>query len=438
MSTRPLYSTAMLGLAVCFIGYRKSENKKELRRLLFLIHSMGGRVMSDETKVTHLVAKHLRDEKYQYAATFDVPVVKDGWIVSAWERRGEVGFKSSEPGFQDGWRVKPFHGARVHFLGFTDEERAHMAAELERNGGRECRDYKTDPCTHVVVESVGVRAMPPDARAETAVVRAEWFWQSIQMDACASENEHLFAKTLESFLSPRPSYFSPGGHPGSHGRRKKRRTEAVRQLAQGGDGVGLSTTKKARSSLGELRAVETVGAAGSFVLDTPDKNSSSSGARDNTPLSPAGAPGSPRQQAAAAAGQQQADLKSLTPRQQIFHELVQTEENYVNILRTVVEVFKEPLEDPKMPLLNQQQMKIIFGNVPPILEVHAKMLDDFGRALEAWDEGSTCVGDIVQRYTQVMLKVYPPFVNFFENTKQTLERCDKENPRFHAFLKVGV
>ena len=49
----------------------------------------------------------------------------------------------------------------------------------------------------------------------------------------------------------------------------------------------------------------------------------------------------------------------------MFAELVQTEENYVSILRTILEVFKQPLEgdDPKMKLLNQTELKIIFGQV---------------------------------------------------------------------------
>ena len=60
----------------------------------------------------------------------------------------------------------------------------------------------------------------------------------------------------------------------------------------------------------------------------------------------------------------------------------------MNILRTIVDVFKTPLEeDPKMAqLLNQTQMKIIFGNVPPILEVHAKMLKEFQALLRDWKE----------------------------------------------------
>ena len=43
---------------------------------------------------------------------------------------------------------------------------------------------------------------------------------------------------------------------------------------------------------------------------------------------------------------------------------------------------------------------------------------------------------LLGRYAQDLMRAYPPFINFFENTKQTLEECDKTNPRFHAFLKV--
>lgn len=35
------------------------------------------------------------------------------------------------------------------------------------------------------------------------------------------------------------------------------------------------------------------------------------------------------------------------------------------------------------------------------------------------------------------MKAYPPFVNFFEKTREHLLQCDQTNPRFHAFLKVG-
>lgn len=37
-----------------------------------------------------------------------------------------------------------------------------------------------------------------------------------------------------------------------------------------------------------------------------------------------------------------------------------------------------------------------------------------------------------------LVKAYPPFVNFFEMSKETIVRCEKLKPRFHAFLKVGT
>ena len=45
--------------------------------------------------------------------------------------------------------------------------------------------------------------------------------------------------------------------------------------------------------------------------------------------------------------------------------------------RSVLHVFKRPLEEPDQKggqLLNQTELKIIFGNLPPIYDVHMKML----------------------------------------------------------------
>ena len=56
-----------------------------------------------------------------------------------------------------------------------------------------------------------------------------------------------------------------------------------------------------------------------------------------------------------------------------------TKINHTNffILRSVLHVFKRPLEEPDQKggqLLNQTELKIIFGNLPPIYDVHKKML----------------------------------------------------------------
>jgi hypothetical protein len=36
-----------------------------------------------------------------------------------------------------------------------------------------------------------------------------------------------------------------------------------------------------------------------------------------------------------------------------------------------------------------------------------------------------------------MLKAYPPYINFYENTKKTLEECCEKSKKFSAFLKMS-
>lgn len=57
--------------------------------------------------------------------------------------------------------------------------------------------------------------------------------------------------------------------------------------------------------------------------------------------------------------------------------------------------------------------------------------------LATWCE-STCIGDVVLKQSDALLRVYPTFVNFFDLSKEALQKCDKNFPRFHAFLKVCV
>lgn len=53
-----------------------------------------------------------------------------------------------------------------------------------------------------------------------------------------------------------------------------------------------------------------------------------------------------------------------------------------------------------------------------------------------WTE-SKSIGNIFLKYSKDLLKTYPPFVNFFEMSKETITRCEKQKPRFHAFLKIN-
>lgn len=100
-------------------------------------------------------------------------------------------------------------------------------------------------------------------------------------------------------------------------------------------------------------------------------------------------------------------------------------------------MFKKHLEE--MPedeaLLNNTELNLIFGKLPPIYETHVKMLDEFRWTSAHWNEERS-IGNIIVKYSAELLKAYPQYINYFEEMKEVLLQCDQNKPRFHAFLKA--
>uniref|UniRef100_A0A2Z5U608 Protein ECT2 n=1 Tax=Reticulitermes speratus TaxID=60591 RepID=A0A2Z5U608_9NEOP len=407
-NSRPLYNLAMSGLVICFTGFRK---KDELNRLITLIHNMGGSVRRDMvSKVTHLIANTCGGDKYQYAVTFRVPVMSETWVYAMWEKRNEKALSAASEEMMC-YKLKPFHGARVCLFGFPDDERQHMMEVLQENGGT-ATDLKDPTCTHVVVDESAVQCVPEKAPLKAAIVKAEWFWVSVQNEGCADEKEYLFEDYLETVLSPSGQHSSqtPAASSSARARKRKRLREAVCRLVQNES----PALHKRRSSISDAGLLSM---SGSFLDCTVS-------------------PEKPPDEVEAVTSDTPRKIQS--PRQQVFMELVQTESNYVGILHTIMSMFKRPLEDlseSEGQLLNNTELKIIFGNLPPIYEVHKQMLEELCWAASHWKEDFS-IGNVFLKYAPDLIKAYPPFVNFFENTKEMLVKCDETKPRFHAFLKI--
>ncbi|XP_067014278.2 protein ECT2 [Anabrus simplex] len=408
-NTRPLYSLAMSGLVICFTGFRK---KDELNRLILLIHHMGGSIRKDmASKVTHLIANSCGGEKYRYAMTFCVPIMSEAWVDACWEKRDCPGVSAVSEEMME-QKLKPFHGAHVCFYGFSDEERLHMTEVLQENGGTPV-ELEDPRCSHVVVDESEVQSIPEKAPLRAPIVKAEWFWASVQNEGCADEKEYLFEDYLEALLSPSNRLPSQHSTPASRARKRKRLRDAVSRLVQ----IDSPAIHKRRSSVSDAALLSM---SGSFLDDdhtlSPEKPAEGEGESSSE---------TPR--------------KSASPRRQVFLELVQTEANYVGILHTIMTLFKVPLEEmaeTNSPLLNNTELKIIFGNLPPIYEVHCHMLEELKWMATHWKEDCS-IGKIILKYAPDLMKAYPPFVNFFENTREMLVNCDQSKPRFHAFLKIG-
>ncbi|XP_039745490.1 protein ECT2 isoform X2 [Pararge aegeria] len=269
----------------------------------------------------------------------------------------------------------------------------------------------------------------PDCSARVHIVKAEWFWASVQNEEAQDEREYLFKDYLDE-VSRRSSVGGTGptvtcsgvdevgGGAGSNAGGTPAALQRLRKRKLRGNDAALH---KRRSSVGDA------------VLLSLSNN-----LLDCTP-SPDG-----KQLLEESEVPDNVVRKLMSPRQQVFMELLQTESNYVGILHTIVNMFKQPLEEmaeddtsngKTQALLNNTELKIIFGNLPPIYELHQRMLEELHYAQAHWSE-EVSIGRLVLHYTPDMVKAYPPFVNFFENTKEMLQQCDRENPRFHAFLKI--
>ncbi|XP_071011749.1 protein ECT2 isoform X3 [Oncorhynchus clarkii lewisi] len=409
-SSRPLYSTTMLNLSLCFTGFR---SKEEVKNLVNLVHHMGGAIRKDfSTKVTHLIAYSTHGEKYKLAVCMGTPILTPTWIHKAWEHRDDVKFHAGDEEFRTEFKVPPFQDCALCFLGFSDEDKTNMEERTVKHGGSylEVGDEK---CTHMVVEENSVKELPFVPSKRLYVVKQEWFWGSIQMDARAGESMYFYEKMDSPVMKKAVSLLSLNT-PNSN-RKRRRLRDTLAQLTKETEISPFPPPRKRPSAEHSL----SIGS----LLDISNTPETCKALAEHSRPSKSSTPAVLKQSA----------------RWQVSKELYQTESNYVDILTTVMQLFKLPLEKEDQvggPILAQEEIKTIFGSIPEIYDVHTRIKADLEVLVMDWSEDKS-VGDIILKYSKDLVKAYPPFVNFFEMSKDTIVRCEKQKPRFHAFLKIN-
>nr|XP_017016636.1 protein ECT2 isoform X3 [Drosophila kikkawai] len=411
-NSRPIYNYAMRGVVTCFTGIRK---KDELTKLVNLIHSMGGCIKKDlNTKTTHLICNHSGGEKYQYAKTFRLTVVRPAWVYAAWSDRNSLEFDATQEVFTKTHRLKAFEGQKICFFGFPAEEHQHMVDVLLENGGV-CAELEDPECSHVVVDEHTTVTKPEPKNNHTHILKSDWFWYTIQ-NGYANEMDYLFGDYLDSITNT-PNTDRRDSLPISFNKRKRKRFSQRIQL----EGTPLGTSGKRRSSVSDAGLLSV---SNSFFdcTTSPDKLEAADKLLHAEP--------------------EASDVSTPAKKSMRFNHFMDfftTESNYVGILDTILNLFKNKLEElaeTNDPLLNKSEIKTIFGNFLPIHEVHQSMLEHLRKLHANWRE-DCLIGDIIIQHRDELIKAYPPYVNFFEQMKEQLQYCDREYPRFHAFLKIN-
>lgn len=551
---RPLYCKIMSGCFVCFTGFKK-ENKHTVADCIKLVHYMGGSVRKEyNKKITHLIVKSTLSTKYKTAYNIGrCQLLTEDWIIDSWNHRDEVDFDVNNEEFLKKFKLKALYSLSIAFYGFTKEETQHMKEVTIENGGTLITDLNDPQCTHIVINDQEIKKFPnlvkendpdngqailnnsqgintngsltptskqsssvfinmnmsPFTNTRASIVRAEWFWASIQICCRASEclyefvkpkgetlngtsltklnhhdpptkriklsvdnllsNEMLNSTVLQNNLNNSNAINSP--HYCSNSQRVsgqftasgKTPTQLLQNMSETKNNVSSSAQFKKNSTNNLLSNIDyespSVFNAGTINVNTrlsrnrnnmSNNNLSTSASLLDATTDDAMSIDSPFEKQRESTGHGILNSassngansgKKMNKRSQRIIELYETEKRFVSILHTIIHLFKEPIEAPDQvagPILDQTEVKEIFGNLPPIYEVHCKIKDRLERLANRifLNEEVMSVGEIYLDNSDALLKTYPPFVNFYEKTKDAIGSCDKLKPRFHAFLKI--
>jgi hypothetical protein len=116
----------------------------------------------------------------------------------------------------------------------------------------------------------------------------------------------------------------------------------------------------------------------------------------------------------------------------IAKEIFETERNYVNSLRLIMQEFIIPLREKN--IISKDQVLAIFSYWEVILNCHVGLLAAFTDRIKIWDSKPE-MGDIFVEKT-AFIKVYKHYVNNYDNAIPLLEQLTAKIPAFKEMLQV--
>uniref|UniRef100_A0A7E4UUF6 Protein ECT2 n=1 Tax=Panagrellus redivivus TaxID=6233 RepID=A0A7E4UUF6_PANRE len=408
-ASRPLYCFSMTGLGFALHGFQTHN----VRRAVDLIHFMSGHVRRNYSSDLRLISKDTRGESYRFAVSLGHRVLTMEWLEECWKKRDDMNFVASDKDFMDQFCLKCFGGLCLYFLGFDGPELDELREKTKENGGTVVE--KLEDATHIVISQDAVsktsRGDLQDkhhAPADAHFVTLQWFWKSIHYEFCNSEE--LF-----------PAFTNELRYAKSH-KAKSRRT----QKSPNGDLDDRRRSGRKGMSKSELEK--------SNASSIPDHMFSSESLDSVASVLP------PTRR---------------DKRYYVCMEMLQTEENYTNCLELIVSLFKEPLERmvaeaetkennkekdrAERPILSKQQIMVIFGKIPAILDVHRTIRSSLSTLMKGWDDhyDDAQIGWVWAVREGELSKAYPPYVNSYDEIREMLETCLAEVPKFHTFVKLA-
>ncbi|XP_045142648.1 rho guanine nucleotide exchange factor 10 isoform X2 [Echinops telfairi] len=123
-------------------------------------------------------------------------------------------------------------------------------------------------------------------------------------------------------------------------------------------------------------------------------------------------------------------------RRYILGSVVDSEKNYVDALKRILEQYEKPLSEMEPKILSERKLKMVFYRVKEILQCHSMFQIALASRVSEWDSVET-IGDVfVASFSKSMvLDAYSEFVNNFSTAVAILKKSCASKPAFLEFLK---
>ncbi|KAF6720851.1 Rho guanine nucleotide exchange factor 17 [Oryzias melastigma] len=127
-------------------------------------------------------------------------------------------------------------------------------------------------------------------------------------------------------------------------------------------------------------------------------------------------------------------------RKHVMMTLLDTEQSYVESLRSLVQGYMRPLKQPDSgaivdPLLVDE----MFFQIPEILEHHEDFLDQVSSCVSQWHDRQTIGHILVQSFSkETLADMYSAYIDNFLNAKDAVRIAKEAKPAFHKFLEQNM
>ncbi|KAM6933677.1 rho guanine nucleotide exchange factor 17 [Xenentodon cancila] len=127
-------------------------------------------------------------------------------------------------------------------------------------------------------------------------------------------------------------------------------------------------------------------------------------------------------------------------RKHVMMTLLDTEQSYVESLRTLIQGYMRPLKQPDSgsivdPLLVDE----MFYQIPEILEHHELFLEQVSGCVSQWHDRQTVGHLLIQSFSkEALANMYSAYIDNFLNAKDAVRIAKEAKPAFHKFLEQNM